>query len=113
MKVYLNIQGVASVLGILFHTRNFALHTIVERRCDYYPGVVPPQDQVVVFPVFDFIRLDTKAHFTIFGVNVSWDWWVNNGKRVISFQDTFEFFVFLVRLRFRTEKNARLDGLIT
>ena len=26
------------------------------------------------------------------------------GKRVISFQDTFEFFVFLVRLKLRTEK---------
>jgi hypothetical protein len=24
--------------------------------------------------------LDIKAHFTIFGVNVSWEWWVNGKK---------------------------------
>jgi hypothetical protein len=35
---------------------------------------------VVLVPAFDFIRLDIKAHFTIFGVNVSWEWWVNGKK---------------------------------
>ena len=49
---------------------------------------------MVVVPAFDFIRLDIKAHFTIFGVNVSWEWWVNGKKGSFRFQDTFEFFVF-------------------
>ena len=41
---------------------------------------MPLQDQVVVVPAFDFIRLDTKAQFTIFGVNGSWDLWVTGKK---------------------------------
>ena len=42
---------------------------------------LPSRDQeVVVVLVFDFIRLDIKAQFTIFGVNGSWEWWVTGKK---------------------------------
>ena len=49
---------------------------------------------MVVVPAFDFIRLDIKAHFTIFGVNVSWEWWVNGKKRSFRFRIPLSFSYF-------------------
>ena len=58
---------------------------------------------MAVVPAFDFIRLDTKAQFSIFGVNVSWDWWVTGKKGSFPLRIPLVF-TFLLRLSFRKEK---------